>query len=230
MPSACYHQAGDADHNPGVIEDSGCEVSSRCVYCPLSRCKFDDMHWYRNGIRRGADLLAANDIEREGLTLAQAAVRFRTSERTIARIRERCQRVANGWPTSSPTRTSQCSLGWPPWAVTPTPDWAGGRHEAERRTGHGTTKGRWLHRSRESRPVGRLQPAAVDWPYTCIRWPTNPLGRPYIAERPWPARFAGFGRTSPFRAESPPRSGRTSLTPALTTQQECVPDENERTS
>ena len=53
------------------------------------------MHWYRNGISRGADLLAANDIEREGLTLAQAVVRFRTTERTIARIRQRCRQVAN---------------------------------------------------------------------------------------------------------------------------------------
>ena len=52
----------------------------------------------------------------------------------------------------------------------------------------------------------------------------------YIAERSWPARFAGCDGTAPFRAENPPRSGRTSPTEALTTQKECVPDENERTS
>lgn len=34
-------------------------------------------------------------MEREGLTLAQAAVRFRTTERTVARIRQRCRQVVN---------------------------------------------------------------------------------------------------------------------------------------
>ena len=95
MPSASYHQVGDSDHDPAVIRDAGCEVSSRCVDCPLSRCKFDDLAWYRNGIRRGSALLTAHAIEREGLTLAQAAIRYRTTKRTISRIRQRSRQVAN---------------------------------------------------------------------------------------------------------------------------------------
>ena len=87
MPTASYHQVGDPDHHPGVIEDAGCEVSSRCVHCPLSQCKFDDLTWYRNWVRRGAGLLTAYAIEREGLTLAQAAARYPTTKRTISRIR-----------------------------------------------------------------------------------------------------------------------------------------------
>ena len=89
MPTASYHHVGDPDHHPGVIEDAGCEVSPKCVDCPLSRCKFDDLAWYRNGVRRCAGLLTAYAIEREGLTLAQAAVRYRTTKRTISRIRQR---------------------------------------------------------------------------------------------------------------------------------------------
>ena len=95
MPSASYHQVGDSDHDPAVIRDAGCEVSPRCVRCPLSRCKFDDIDWYRDGIRRAADLVVANDIQREGLTLGQAAVRYRTTKRTISRIRQRGREVAN---------------------------------------------------------------------------------------------------------------------------------------
>ena len=95
MPIVSYHQAGDADHEPGVIKDAGCEVSSRCVDCPLTRCKFDDLAWYRNGVRRGSALLTAHAIEREGLTLAQAAIRYRTTKRTISRIRQRSRQVAN---------------------------------------------------------------------------------------------------------------------------------------
>ena len=95
MPSASYHQVGDSDHDPAVIRDAGCEVSPKCVRCPLSRCKFDDIDWYRDGIRRAADLVAANDIQREGLTLGQAAVRYRTTKRTISRIRQRSRQVAN---------------------------------------------------------------------------------------------------------------------------------------
>ena len=95
MPTASYHQVGDPDHDPGVIKDTGCEVSPTCVHCPLSRCKWDDLKWFRNGIRRGADFLVANAIDREGLSLAQAGVRFRTTKRTIARIRQRCRQVPN---------------------------------------------------------------------------------------------------------------------------------------
>ena len=95
MPTASYHQAVEPGHNPGVIRDTGCEVSPRCVDCPLSRCKFDDIDWYRDGIRRGSDLVTAHAIEREGLTLSQAAVRYRTTKRTISRVRQRSRQVAN---------------------------------------------------------------------------------------------------------------------------------------
>ena len=62
---------------------------------PLSRCKFDDLAWYRNGVKRGSALLTAYAIERGGLTLAQAAIRYRTTRRTISRIRQRSRQVAN---------------------------------------------------------------------------------------------------------------------------------------
>ena len=96
MSTASYHQAADSDYDPSVITDTGCEVSPRCVDCPLSRCKWDDLDWYRDGLRRGADFLTAQAIEREGLSPAQAAARFGTTKRTIFRIRRRCRQVSSG--------------------------------------------------------------------------------------------------------------------------------------
>ena len=28
-------------------EDTGCEISEKCVECPLPKCKHDDANWYR---------------------------------------------------------------------------------------------------------------------------------------------------------------------------------------
>lgn len=40
-----------------IAEDNGCDVSSRCIACPLSACKHDDLRPYRTW-KKG---LIAND-------------------------------------------------------------------------------------------------------------------------------------------------------------------------
>ena len=78
------------------VPDDGCEVATSCFDCPLSRCKHDDHDWYRFWRRHIKHLRMGQEIERDGLTLEEAAVRFRITDR-------RCSgsNGGAGWPPSA---------------------------------------------------------------------------------------------------------------------------------
>ena len=75
-------------------EDTGCEVSSSCLDCPLPRCKYDDPVWYQRNRRLARDFKVWADIQRENLTVEAAAERFSVTARTIFRIIQRCREAS----------------------------------------------------------------------------------------------------------------------------------------
>ena len=77
------------------VPDDGCEVAASCFDCPLSRCKNDDLDWYRFWRNRVKHLLIGQEIERDGLTIEEAAVRFRITDRQVLRINRWCRLAAN---------------------------------------------------------------------------------------------------------------------------------------
>ena len=98
--SISYPNAGPVVHRQrspkshGFLKDDGCEVSDGCLDCPLSRCKHDDLDWYRFWRKRVKHLLIGQEIERDGLTIEEAAERFRITDRHVFRIKRWCRRAA----------------------------------------------------------------------------------------------------------------------------------------
>ena len=72
-------------------EDNGCEVSSSCLDCPLPVCRYDAPGWYIRNRRLARDFRIVQVIERECLTVKEAANRFSLTPRTIFRIMQRCR-------------------------------------------------------------------------------------------------------------------------------------------
>ena len=97
MPSSSYHERDLAGavhtrkRTPGYIQDTGCEVATACLECPLSQCKLDDIEWYQNWLLRAKHLAMGQALERDGLSEEEAGYRFRVGIRTIRRARQTCQ-------------------------------------------------------------------------------------------------------------------------------------------
>ena len=72
-------------------EDTGCEVSSSCLTCPLPQCKYDDPMWFQRHRRLARDLNVWSTMQSERLTADEAAQRFSVTVRTIFRITRRCR-------------------------------------------------------------------------------------------------------------------------------------------
>jgi len=72
-------------------EDTGCEVSTACLDCPLPRCKFDDPAWYQRNRRLARDFRVMYTIQQESLSMEEAAERFSVTVRTVFRILQRCR-------------------------------------------------------------------------------------------------------------------------------------------
>ena len=69
-------------------KDDGCGVSSSCLNCPLSLCKYDDPGWLQRESRRTRD----DEIFRlreEHVSVAKISERFVISTRTVHRIVQR---------------------------------------------------------------------------------------------------------------------------------------------
>ncbi len=81
----------DVDSEYYHYEDTGCEVSSSCLVCPLSRCRYDDPVWYQRLRRTAKDMKVWRTVESEGLTAEEAATKFSVTERTIFRMISRCK-------------------------------------------------------------------------------------------------------------------------------------------
>lgn len=75
-------------------EDTGCEVSSSCLDCPLPQCKYDDPIWYQRNRRLAKDLQVMAAMRLENLSVEAAAERFSVTVRTIFRIMQRCKNAA----------------------------------------------------------------------------------------------------------------------------------------
>ena len=73
--------------------DSGCEVSSSCLNCPLPKCKYDDPTWYQTYRRQGRDLQVVAAY-REARSVFQVAARLNVSPRTVHRALRRAQTPA----------------------------------------------------------------------------------------------------------------------------------------
>ena len=71
--------------------DSGCEASDSCLDCPLPRCRYDDPLWYQRNRRLARDLRIIHTMQRESLTVKEAAARFSVTPRTLLRIMQRCR-------------------------------------------------------------------------------------------------------------------------------------------
>jgi hypothetical protein len=92
-----YSKAYRRRHEPVVdalpeqmnYHDTGCEVSSSCLACPLPQCKFDDPLWYQQLRRQGRDFQILEAHAQEGATVFVLAERFRVSPRTIHRALRR---------------------------------------------------------------------------------------------------------------------------------------------
>lgn len=69
--------------------DTGCEASSKCLECPLSKCKHDDPAAYQRWRRQRLDSARMATMARDNLTVAEAAERFNITIRTVFRIRAR---------------------------------------------------------------------------------------------------------------------------------------------
>lgn len=72
-------------------EDTGCEASESCLNCPLPMCRYDDPAWYQRNRRIARDFRVLQTMERESLTVEQAADRFGITVRTVFRILQRCR-------------------------------------------------------------------------------------------------------------------------------------------
>ena len=72
-------------------EDNGCEVSDSCLDCPLPVCRYDDPGWYIRNRRLARDYRIVQIIDRERLTVKEAAAHFSLTPRTIFRIIQRCR-------------------------------------------------------------------------------------------------------------------------------------------
>ena len=77
--------------------DTGCEVFSSCLECPLPQCKYDDPSWYHQFKQDSRDE-AILDTYKNGLTVFQVASRFNVSSRTIHRALRRGR--ASAWIAS----------------------------------------------------------------------------------------------------------------------------------
>ena len=69
-----------------IYEDTGCDISARCLTCPLSMCKYDSPGEYKRYKRGIQDTVILTKIQQEGLTVRQTALEFSLNERMIYRI------------------------------------------------------------------------------------------------------------------------------------------------
>ena len=64
--------------------DTGCEVHSSCLTCPLVRCRYDEPGGARRLISRGRDRSIVA-LRRRGMGFEEIASRFGVSRRTVFR-------------------------------------------------------------------------------------------------------------------------------------------------
>ena len=74
--------------------DTGCEVSPFCLRCPLPQCKYDDPGWLHRERRKERDQEVLSRLQKDSLSVSEAASHFALSQRTIFRILKRSRNIA----------------------------------------------------------------------------------------------------------------------------------------
>ena len=84
------YKAGDRlrEENFEIVEyeDTGCEISKKCVECPLPQCKHDDANWYRRYRRYAEKYVLLLDLQVPNVDYEKAAQRFKFTEATVRKL------------------------------------------------------------------------------------------------------------------------------------------------
>ena len=71
-----------------TYEDTGCELSSTCMECPLAMCKYDDPEWRKHNDLSQRDNEIVSQRER-GIKVDRIAASVGVSSRTVYRVLQR---------------------------------------------------------------------------------------------------------------------------------------------
>ena len=66
--------------------DEGCEVSSSCLNCPLSRCIYDQPGGRRRWLKKHRNYQIVKSATTRGLGVKELAAEYNLSQRTVQRI------------------------------------------------------------------------------------------------------------------------------------------------
>ena len=88
------------DHDYFKYEDTGCEIFSKCLECPLAQCRYDDFETFEAMKRFAKDYLIINYMRRYNLSVLKTAKKFGVTERTIFRIMARVKKAS--WDVTGP--------------------------------------------------------------------------------------------------------------------------------
>jgi len=67
-------------------EDTGCELSSKCMECPLIRCKHDDSNWYRKYQKLAKQRNLFKDLKKPLLSYESLAKKHNCKTDTVKRL------------------------------------------------------------------------------------------------------------------------------------------------
>ena len=88
--------------------DDGCDMHSRCLTCPLPRCRYDEPGGLRAMLNTYRDQQVVAQ-RRDGAPVDQIAERYSLSRRTVFRILSAEDRRGNGHQQSSGSETKEGS-------------------------------------------------------------------------------------------------------------------------
>ncbi len=88
--------------------DDGCDMHSRCLTCPLPRCRYDEPGGLRAMLNTYRDQQVVA-LRRDGAPVDQIAERYNLSRRTVFRILSAKDRRGNGHRQSSDSETKEGS-------------------------------------------------------------------------------------------------------------------------
>lgn len=84
------YKAGDRireEYTDAILyEDTGCEMSDKCVECPLPKCKHDDANWYRRYRRYANQYNMLVDLQQFNVDYEKFSLKFKFRESTIKKL------------------------------------------------------------------------------------------------------------------------------------------------
>ena len=70
-------------------EDTGCEISDKCVECPLPKCKHDDSNWYRRYRRYSHQYPMLLMLQQPFVNYESLSKKFKLREVTVKLIHQK---------------------------------------------------------------------------------------------------------------------------------------------